>query len=125
MKLLTKKLTRSIPALGSQGEVENPTCWVKFFSPTGSWQWFVIEASAVLQDGTEVPVSGIDVDSPDVRDIICFGLVNGFEVELGEFSMNELKSVKGPLGLGIERDAGWRSRPLLEVRSQLAEKGRA
>jgi hypothetical protein len=33
-----------------------------------------------------------------------YGLVSGFEVELGNFSLKELKEVKGPMGLPIERD---------------------
>lgn len=35
---------------------------------------------------------------------LFFGLVSGFEVELGYFSLAELESVRGPLGLAIERD---------------------
>jgi len=31
-------------------------------------------------------------------------LVEGFESELGFFSVAELAEVKGPLGIGIERD---------------------
>ena len=35
----------------------------------------------------------------------AWGIVNGFEVEMGSFSMNELQKVKiKPFGLGIERD---------------------
>ncbi len=33
-----------------------------------------------------------------------FGLVDGFERELGYFSLSELESVHGPYGVGIERD---------------------
>lgn len=33
-----------------------------------------------------------------------FGLVYGFEKEWGYFSLKELKFVRGPLGLGVERD---------------------
>jgi hypothetical protein len=56
---------------------------VKFFDPTGSWTWYATEF-----DGKDT----------------FFGLVDGFELEWGSFSLSELKSVKGPLGLGIERD---------------------
>jgi len=35
---------------------------------------------------------------------IFFGLVNGLELELGYFSLKELQSVKGPMGLPIDRD---------------------
>jgi hypothetical protein len=33
-----------------------------------------------------------------------FGLVVGLETELGYFTLNELESVRGPMGLKIERD---------------------
>lgn len=56
---------------------------VKFFTPDSNWTWYASEF-----DGED----------------IFFGLVSGFEVELGYFSLSELKSIKGPLGLPIERD---------------------
>ena len=34
----------------------------------------------------------------------CYGYVRGLEDELGYFSLLELESVHGPLGLSIERD---------------------
>jgi len=37
-------------------------------------------------------------------DWLFYGLVDGFEKEWGYFSLKELESVRGPLGLGIERD---------------------
>jgi hypothetical protein len=37
-------------------------------------------------------------------DVIFFGLVDGFEKELGYFSLTELSTFRGRLGLGIERD---------------------
>ena len=56
---------------------------VKFFTPDSSWTWYASEF-----DGED----------------IFFGLVSGFEVELGYFSLKELKEAKGPMGLLIERD---------------------
>lgn len=50
---------------------------VKFFSPQGSWSWYPIEArEETLDDGR--------------ADTLCFGLVDGFEQELGYFSLREL-----------------------------------
>lgn len=37
-----------------------------------------------------------------------FGLVVGLEKEFGYFLLSELESVKGPLGLKIERDRYWK-----------------
>jgi len=56
---------------------------VKFFTPDSNWTWY---ASEFDQEDT------------------LFGLVSGFEVELGYFSLAELEEARGPLGLHIERD---------------------
>jgi hypothetical protein len=45
----------------------------------------------------------LDTDKEKV-DFLFFGLVIGFEIELGYFSLSELTSVKGTLGLPVERD---------------------
>ena len=55
----------------------------KLFTPDAQWTWYASEF-----DGED----------------LFFGLVSGFEVELGYFSLKELKEVKGPMGLPIERD---------------------
>ena len=62
---------------------EEATCIVKFFDPSGSWTWYATEF-----DGEDT----------------FFGLVDGFELEWGDFSLSELQSVRGRFGLGIERD---------------------
>jgi len=41
--------------------------------------------------------------------------VSGLEVELGYFSLSELESVKGPLGLPIERDLFFEPQTLIEL----------
>ena len=83
MELLTKEIREAFKKIGSQeGKGEEAICVVKFFDPTGSWTWYATEF-----DGKDT----------------FFGLVDGFELEWGSFSLSELKSVKGPLGLGIER----------------------
>lgn len=56
---------------------------IKFFTPDSSWTWYPTEF-----DG----------------DDLFFGLVSGFEVELGYFRLSELEGVRGKLGLPIERD---------------------
>ena len=70
---------------------------VKFFTPTSNWTWYASEF-----DG----------------DDIFFGLVSGFELEFGYFSLSELQSVKGPLGLPIERDLHFKPKSLRELRDQ-------
>lgn len=56
---------------------------VKFFYPDFSWTWYAIEF-----DG----------------DDLFFGLVDGFEKELGYFRLSELLQNRGKFGMEIERD---------------------
>ena len=67
---------------------------VKFFTPDSNWRWYASEF-----DGED----------------IFFGLASGFEVELGYFSLSELKAAKGPLGLPIERDLYYEPKTLREL----------
>ena len=50
-----------------------------------------------------------------------FGLVQGFDEELGYFSLEELEQARGPGGLTVERDLSFKPRAL----SQVARQGRA
>jgi hypothetical protein len=45
-----------------------------------------------------------------------FGLVSGFEVELGFFTLSELKEQRGSLGLPIERDLHFEPKTLRELK---------
>ncbi|GAG18213.1 unnamed protein product, partial [marine sediment metagenome] len=54
----------------------------------------------------------------DQEDLL-FGLVDGFEKELGYISLNELRETTGPLGLPIERDLYWQPVPLSKVKADL------
>ncbi|MHC4637819.1 MAG: DUF2958 domain-containing protein [Planctomycetota bacterium] len=47
---------------------------------------------------------------PDER--LFFGLVYGLEREWGYFSLDELESIKGPFGVGIERDRFFSPKPI-------------
>ena len=85
MKLLTKELEAKLPPLYSQdGKGDDALALVKFFTPDSSWTWYATEYDPVER--------------------VFFGLVDGLEKELGYFSLDELESIKGPLGLAIERD---------------------
>ena len=97
MKLLTKEILKKLPPLYSQENNPDPTVWVKFFDPCGAWTWYAYEGS------------------PEGDDFIFFGLVKGFEDELGNFSLNELKGVRNKFGLGIERDRYFTPKPLSEI----------
>jgi len=97
MELMTQELETVFPALYSQEDKDPKDIKViaKFFDPCGSWTWYATEY--------------------DPKERLFFGYVRGFENELGYFSLDELSSVKGPLGLGIERDLHFGEHTLAEV----------
>lgn len=76
---------------------------VKLFDPTGAATWLITEMMP---------------DEPDIP----FGLCDlGFGCpELGYVSLAELESIKGPLGLGIERDLHFEARFPLSVYAEAA-----
>ncbi len=86
MKLLSAENRRRLPSLYTQENEPDPTVPVKFFTPDAGWTWYAIEF-----DGADT----------------FFGYVIGLEAELGYFSLRELQTARGPLGLPIERDLHW------------------
>jgi len=96
MQLLTKELEGRFAQVGSQEEVKDPLVIAKFFDPCGAATWWATEY--------------------DPRERLFFGFVTlglGEECdEWGPFSLDELEAVRGPLGLGIERDMYWTERPI-------------
>jgi hypothetical protein len=95
MKLLTKEILEKLPKLYSQEEKGlEAVAIVKFFTPDSNWTWYATEF-----DG----------------DDLFFGLVEGFEKEIGYFRLSELQSVKGVLGLPIERDMYFKPKTLKEL----------
>jgi hypothetical protein len=96
-KLLTKADAAKLPALYSQdGKGDEAVAIVKFFSPYSGWEWYATEF-----DGEDT----------------FFGLVKGFETELGYFSLKELSEVTVFGGVpAVERDKWFDPTPLKEVR---------
>ena len=93
--LLDDETRQRLPPLYS-GEEQglDAQAQVKFFTPDSGWTWYATEF-----DG----------------DDIFFGLVAGFEVELGYFALSELWGARGPLGLLIERDLYFEPKSLGEL----------
>ena len=90
MRLMTKELEKRFAEVGSQANVKDPVIISKFFNPQGSGTWYATEYDPKTQT--------------------FFGYVSIFSDwndEWGYFSLAELESYKGPLGLGIERDLYW------------------
>ena len=99
MKLLTQEIRKKLPKLYEQdGKGGDAIVYLKMFTPDSSFSFFCTEF-----DGED----------------IFFGLVDGLEKELGYFSLKELQSVKGPLGLSIERDLYWKPKTLREIAPEL------
>jgi len=99
MKLLTEELRKKLPPLYAQEKLGGKAIvHARFFTPSSSWSWLVLEF-----DGQD----------------LFFGLVEGHVKEFGYFSLSELESFKGPMGLGIERDLHWRPKTLEEIAPEL------
>lgn len=95
MKLITKEIQNILPKLFEQDSKGlNAIAYVKFFTPDSNWTWYATEF-----DGKD----------------IFFGLVDGCYKELGYFSLSELKNLKGPYGLKIERDLYFKPTTLKEL----------
>ncbi len=94
MKLLTKAIyetllangSRQKPVRGSDQEIDfRPV--VKLFTPDAGGTWLLTE---------------LDPDDPDIAFGLC-DLGMGFP-ELGSVRISELRELRGPLGLPVERD---------------------
>ena len=99
-KLMTKELGEKIPALYANENVadyDSVLAPAKLFSPYGNWTWYVTEWD---------PETGT-----------CFGLVDGFEKELGYFDLTEMAEATVFGGVpAVERDLYWEPKTLGEIR---------
>jgi hypothetical protein len=117
--LLDEASRSKLPPLYSNEHIGlNALAQVKFFSPDSGWTWYASEASAILHTGEAKSLQEVAPDDPTVEDIYFFGLVNGFELELGTFSLNELSSFRGGLGLGVERDLYFKPMTLKQLQEK-------
>ena len=101
-KLMTKELGDTIPALYANENVEvfdDVLAPAKLFNPYTGWRWYVTEWDA--KTGT------------------CFGLVEGFEAEIGYFDLTELAeaTVFGNVP-AVERDLYWEPKTIGEIRKR-------
>ena len=103
--LLDQASRERLPKLYSNEKIGlNALAQVKFFTPSSNWTWYASEASAAMNDGTYKSLTEVDPNDPNIQDVVFFGLVDGFELELGYFSLSELEGIGGGLQLPIERD---------------------
>ena len=99
-KLMTKEIGETIPALYANENVadyDTIVAHAKLFSPYNGWTWYVTEWES--ETG------------------LCFGLVEGFETELGYFDLTELAeaTVFGDVP-AVERDLHWEPTTLGEIK---------
>ena len=82
--LLPDKIAAVLPKLGETSENPDPTFHVKRFTPDANFTWFLAEFD------------------PESR--IGYGFVIGPFPEWGTFALDEIRTVRGGLGLPVERD---------------------
>lgn len=98
MELLPGHLRAVLPPLYSQEKKGlDAIVPIKFFTPDANWTWYPTEF-----DGND----------------LFFGLVSGFEVELGYFSLTELEAITGPFHLPIERDLYFEPATLADLQAR-------
>ena len=96
---MTKDIKRKAQKQYIEGSDMEQMVVAKYFDPVGSWKWFLMNM--------------------DKDEDYCWGIVKGFEVEMGSFTISELESIKLPFGLGIERDLHFEPMKASEVWEQL------
>lgn len=95
MELMPQEIKELIPKLYETEKQNDPIAYVKLC--LDGWTWYITELS--------------------IDNNICFGyLISPFESELGYFSLNEIKSIKGSLGLSVERDISFKPTALAIIR---------
>jgi hypothetical protein len=103
LELLPKWVQARLPKLRATEKESDPIAHVKFFTPDSDWTWYAFEGGA--ETGPE----------PEDNDFVFFGFVDGFYPELGYFTLNELQSARGPMGLRIERDLYFEPTPYSQL----------
>lgn len=105
MKLITKEIEAKLPPLYSQENTPDPVAVVKLFDPCGRYTFYVLEGRREA-DG----------------DLLLFGFCRsplGPDCdEMGYVSLRQLERVRGPFGLGIERDLYFNPTPLSKIRGK-------
>lgn len=100
MKLLTAELRKKLPKLGSTENKPATDVKViaKYFSIASGWKWYAVEF-----DGHDT----------------FYGMVAGYENELGYFSLLELDTLYWGNVPAIERDLYWTPMSMAELISKL------
>ena len=95
MELIPQEIKNKIPKLYETEKQNDPIAYVKLF--LDGWTWYITELS--------------------IDNNICFGyVISPFESELGYFSLNEIKLIKGTLGLSVEKDISFKPTKLSKIK---------
>ena len=95
MELIPQKIKDQIPKLYETENQIEPIAYIKLF--IDGWTWYITELS-------------IDDDT-------AFGYVaSPFGSELGYFSLEEIKGIRGILGIGVERDLEFKPTKLSSIK---------
>jgi hypothetical protein len=123
-KLLTAEIRKNMPGPRAQENVADPIAYAKFFSCRNGWTWYATEAwQNVVNAATgefieERPLKAPLSANEKCEDITFFGMVQGFEEELGPFTLGEFEEANervAPKGRGllfVERDMHFKPEPL-------------
>ena len=103
MKLLTKEIEAQLIKAGPDRPAEETAIVVKFFCPDGAATWFICDGHKA-ENGDWLLFGFCDLGDPQMA-------------ELGYVSLKELESLRGGLGLPVERDLYY-SGTLADVLSQ-------
>ena len=98
--LISKEILKSIPKLYETEDQNDPLCHIKLFTPDANFTWYIIEVS--------------------IDENLCYGYVKGLENELGYFTLKELESVRGSLGLPIEIDSSFTATTLSTIKKEVS-----
>jgi len=121
---MTKEIEKEFKRIGRQEDVKDPIVVCKFFNPSGAGAWWATELYYVIRrKGANGGEEIIEVEASrmngqvggEIVDMNLYGYVSIFgdhNDEWGHFSLSELRGVKGPFGLGIERDLYFDPQPI-------------
>ena len=128
MKIMTIDIMKKLPALYANDQKGTDAKIIfKLFYPDFNWTWYVTEGAPIVkkEDGEieqfesykDVLKAGYSVEN--IQDWLLYGLVTGYDAELGYFTLNELLNTRGILGCQIERDLYFGNPTLGEVMEKI------
>ena len=97
MELLTKELKKQLPPIYSTEDIDykDKVAVCKFFLTGTALTWYAVEFDPATEE--------------------FFGLIDGYDKELGYFTMQELKSIRGQFNMPVERDLSFEPTKLKEL----------